>query len=271
MDDKDYTSPRVTRHIVEHRDGRACRADQGEWIIERAEMVLRRGDFSPNMNMKCLRVHPITAEKIDATWMNEPPVEIDVTEQVKEGMFDRFLVGDRPQPPDLDFGHPGIGFQHLHGSRFDRAPFDLSPIPNPDTESDDCGEVEWELSPGAVQSVPNPQAEWGFKRGEFFRDFGDQGFNVPPATPEASAILERVLPRLIERFLEKNRKYSRVDEGHDLGLKGIVPDLNRKTGVIISRIWHGDALVDEDTTEVMEDAVGHLLLMLGKIELMEED
>lgn len=237
----DYTSPRNLRHVVEHKDGRSCRADKGEWIIETSEVVLRRGNFNPNMNMRCLRAHPVTAKKIDESfnidWSDKPPVEIDVTDMVTE-----------------NFGHPGLGI------RFAPTPplpweFHESPIPKPDTEAPGCGEVKWSIEQDRVlREDPN-----------------GAGLVTEAVTPEAQVIMSKVLPALLEKFLQKNRKYAIVQQGHDLGLKGIVPDVNRKSSVIIDRLWHGAEYVDEYTTEVIEDLIGHCLLMLGKIALMEDE
>jgi hypothetical protein len=58
-----------------------------------------------------------------------------------------------------------------------------------------------------------------------------------------------------------------VDKVHDLGPKGIMPDINRKTGVLIGRLWYGnpESEVGEPTDEIIDDLIGHLLLLKAKL------
>jgi hypothetical protein len=84
-----------------------------------------------------------------------------------------------------------------------------------------------------------------------------------PATDDARYIMT-ILPGIIEKFLEKNKKYAEVEQGYDLGDAGIIPDLNRKLGILYARIWKGAEEVGEPTDEVIGDMIGHLLLMLAK-------
>lgn len=98
-------------------------------------------------------------------------------------------------------------------------------------------------------------------------DFNQQGFNVDLETPEARMAME-LLPTVLEHFLNSNIKYSRAQTGHDLGLKGIVPDINRKTSVLISRLWYDEPEAGrEPTDEIIGDLIGHLLLMLAKMRM----
>lgn len=94
-------------------------------------------------------------------------------------------------------------------------------------------------------------------------DYGDQGYEMPACTEDAREVLG-ALPDLMRLFLEKNRKYAEVERGYDLGDKGIIPDLNRKLGILVARIWHGAAEVGEPTDEVIDDMIGHLMLMKAK-------
>jgi hypothetical protein len=97
-------------------------------------------------------------------------------------------------------------------------------------------------------------------------DYGENGVSVNAETPEAEYILAKVLPTLLQGFLEKNAKYARAQTGHDLGAKGIIPDINRKTSVLISRLWDAaPAGSGEPTEEVIDDLIGHLLLMRAKL------
>lgn len=85
-------------------------------------------------------------------------------------------------------------------------------------------------------------------------------------TDQAVDIVERLAPEFLLGFLDKNRKYRAVD--NSLGSKGVFPDINRKTGILKSRIWDGDASVGESTREVAMDLIGHLFLM---IHMMDEE
>jgi hypothetical protein len=97
-------------------------------------------------------------------------------------------------------------------------------------------------------------------------DYGELGNHIPAGTPEARVIL-RDLPTWLERFLLKNVGYARAQTGHDLGAKGIMPDINRKTSALLGRIWYGDqtTALQEDTVEVIDDLLGHLMLLRAKI------
>lgn len=94
-------------------------------------------------------------------------------------------------------------------------------------------------------------------------NYGDEGRDVPAVTDDARYILS-ILPEIIALFLEKNMKYASVEDGYDLGEAGIIPDVNRKLGILVDRIWHERPTVGEDTDEVIGDVIGHLLLMLAK-------
>lgn len=100
---------------------------------------------------------------------------------------------------------------------------------------------------------------------EMILDFGEEGLRIPAVTEEAHEILTS-LPTILEDFLESNAKYARAQTGHDLGAMGIIPDINRKTAVIISRIWdRAPAGRGEATTVVIDDLIGHLLLLRAKL------
>lgn len=121
---------------------------------------------------------------------------------------------------------------------------------------------EWHLGPGAV--IPPIDQKWSIDSdGVHIR--GDlNGLDIAPVTDDAKYILDQ-LPTIIGDFLDSNAKYARAQTGHDLGPAGIMPDINRKTSVLISRIWHGEpAGRGESTEEVIGDLIGHLLLLLAK-------
>lgn len=95
-------------------------------------------------------------------------------------------------------------------------------------------------------------------------DYGEQGYTVPAVTEDARYIL-KIMPDILTQFLEKNAKYRSVEDGYDLGDQGIIPDLNRKLGILVDRIWHGNREhIGESTDEVIGDLIGHLFLMLAK-------
>lgn len=92
-------------------------------------------------------------------------------------------------------------------------------------------------------------------------------------TAQARDIISRLLPEWCGKFLEANARYKRV--GNDLGPKGIVPDINRKTGVVIDRLWFGgEDSGREPTREVIIDLIGHYFLLLhmldADVEAVEE-
>ena len=94
-------------------------------------------------------------------------------------------------------------------------------------------------------------------------DYGEHGYEQDAVTDDARVVLDS-LPDLLTLFLRKNEKYAEVEKGYDLGEKGIIPDLNRKLGILKARIWDGAAEVGEDTDEVIDDMIGHLLLLKAK-------
>lgn len=96
-------------------------------------------------------------------------------------------------------------------------------------------------------------------------DFGEQGVDEDFMTEEAKVIFD-ALPSLLLDFLASNAKYARA-QTHDLGLKGVIPDVNRKTSALITRIWDGVEAGRDPTDELIGDLIGHLLLMLGKYKM----
>lgn len=82
-------------------------------------------------------------------------------------------------------------------------------------------------------------------------------------TEEARRILTQV-PNILEDFIKNNAKYAHAQDV-DLGDRGIIPDINRKTSVLIARIWHNEPVVGEGTVQVVDDLIGHLLLLRDKL------
>jgi hypothetical protein len=168
-----------------------------------------------------------------------------------------------------EFGMPTLGDQMgaLIG--------ELRAAPNPWSDEHDEPDSEPLITGGVAWDVEQDESRFWVMlnhAGMTVRYPSGKGNHTPAETPEAHAILEAVLPALLERFLMKNSKYALAQSGHDLGLKGIVPDINRKTSILIDRLWHGNHQhVDEGTVEVIHDLVGHCLLMLGKLAIKEEE
>lgn len=97
---------------------------------------------------------------------------------------------------------------------------------------------------------------------------GDKGYDVPAVTEDAVYVMN-ILPDLLKNFLLKNAQYARAQTGHDLGIKGVIPDINRKSAAIITRVWDADNAWDgqatDSTQELAGDLIGHLLLLLAKM------
>lgn len=79
------------------------------------------------------------------------------------------------------------------------------------------------------------------------------------ATPMARRVVTDYIPGFIAHFIEKNRKYAKVD--NHLGARGVYPDVNRKVGILEDRVWSGNESPGESTVEVIDDLIGHLFLM----------
>lgn len=211
------------------------------------ELDWYRHDSSERNWVRCTQVHPDEHCEV----VHIPHLEDNLREFLRERMEKQAAVEAEPDDDDDDvdkddgFGHPGIGsaMHEAVGSSFSPARQDVYHV-------DTTGDVLIILT----------------REGMRVEYRSGKGNEVEAVTPEARMILERSLPALLERFLMKNRKYAQAQD-NDLGIKGIVPDINRKASVIINRLWHGGQEVDESTEEVIEDLIGHLLLMLGKIHL----
>lgn len=95
---------------------------------------------------------------------------------------------------------------------------------------------------------------------------GVQGYDVPATTDDAQYIMQ-ILPDVLKQFLTKNTQYARA-QAHDLGVKGTIPDINRKTSALITRFWDRDGLPmegEDSNEELIGDLIGHLLLALAKM------
>jgi hypothetical protein len=92
-----------------------------------------------------------------------------------------------------------------------------------------------------------------------------------PATPEAEYIVEHLLMQWLDLFLEKNRKYAKVNTTAHLGPRGHYPNVHRKVGVLRDRVWEGNESPGEPTKEVIFDLIGHLFLMAADLDKEDSD
>ncbi len=212
-----------------HEDGRNC--------IEGPDGVWRHWDYEgrvlapgePTPELECGRVHPSREER---EWH---PVE---------GSEGRDVEAAVVAPDDRgEFGMPTIGGELRIG------PVIIGP-----------GKMMWWMEEGKSMT----QFKMTVTENGILIDYGENGENVDAATDDARYILANVLPRLLSEFLKNNAKYARAQD-RDLGLKGIVPDVNRKASVIIDRLWYESPTVGEGTDKVIDDLIGHLLLMRAKM------
>jgi hypothetical protein len=160
---------------------------------------------------------------------------------------------DHPGGDRGEFGMPGLGQA--------RAMIDA------DDRRIEAGTEPWQASPDKIIQLPRitEHPTMCIKNGEWVVDYGEQGYSMPIPTKDAEYILT-ILPDILQQFLEKNSKYAVVEQGYDLGDAGIIPDLNRKLGILVARLWNKqhEQGSHEDTDEVIGDMIGHLLLMLAK-------
>ena len=80
-------------------------------------------------------------------------------------------------------------------------------------------------------------------------------------------IEERILPRVLEKFLAKGRDYG--DAFALLGPRGQFSDINRKFWKLYRNIWLGKPLEGEQADEIAEDFIGHCLLLIWMLENRE--
>ena len=74
------------------------------------------------------------------------------------------------------------------------------------------------------------------------------------------AIVADHLPRAVQRFLEKNESYG--DGIDEFGARGEVMQLAKKYRKVKAAVWDGEELTGEPVEEVIEDMIGHCLLLL---------
>jgi hypothetical protein len=81
-------------------------------------------------------------------------------------------------------------------------------------------------------------------------------------------IVTVVLPEVIEKFAMKNAEYGDMGEGRSLGPRGEFVEINRKVGKIQTAIWdgHPEQLTSEKAEEVVQDIIGHCLMMLDMLD-----
>ena len=175
---------------------------------------------------QCSLAHPVAEREPDG-------------EQPSDDVMPSHKYPEDPSEGRGDFGMPTLGFGAVR----------VTP---------------WEPTNNPTHRPSMPEFKMTVTERGIMVDFGENGYQTDAMTDDARYILTKVLPPLLSRFLTKNHKYAKAQD-IDLGVKGIVPDVNRKSSVIVNRIWFGDGWVDEDTEEVIDDLIGHLLLMRAKM------
>lgn len=248
-----------------HEDGRNCIIGPDglwrHWDHEQPEPGPRE-----RRNYKCEREHP----HIDECW-TDVGVRDAPTPVIAQVMHDPHEPSDRG-----DFGMPTIGhmaFGPLDTIRLARKSKDtFASRPRQTGKTNEFLEGGMSIGPGHIFKMPSDEPENGLPDytmkvssiGVSF-NFGEQGVNEDFMTDEAPVIFD-LLPQLLLDFLKSNAKYA-LAQKHDLGVKGIVPDVNRKTSALIQRLWFDVEAGRDSTEEIIADLIGHLLLMLGKMKL----
>lgn len=85
-----------------------------------------------------------------------------------------------------------------------------------------------------------------------------------PPTKEAERILGNTLPAVLELFLQKNKDYGDSDDMRSLGPRAEFVRIWNKVAKLKRSLWDGETLDYEDSTEIMRDMIGHLLLALSR-------
>lgn len=84
-------------------------------------------------------------------------------------------------------------------------------------------------------------------------------------TKQFQEIVSAVLPRVLERFEEKNSEYGGPEENEfELGPRAAYVDLARKMRKLKTGIWEGreDLLTSESVEEILGDFIGTSLIIL---------
>jgi hypothetical protein len=68
-----------------------------------------------------------------------------------------------------------------------------------------------------------------------------------------------MLPQAVVRFLEKNEDYGSGSD--EFGPKAQIMDISRKYKKLKAAIWDGEVMIGEPIEEVIDDMIGHLLLL----------
>lgn len=80
-------------------------------------------------------------------------------------------------------------------------------------------------------------------------------------------IITERLPNAVWRFLNKNEDYGTGSD--EFGLAAQVHDLSRKYKKVFEAVINGKELTGEPLEEVIEDMIGHALLMLEQLGVSE--
>lgn len=87
--------------------------------------------------------------------------------------------------------------------------------------------------------------------------------NIP--NDQAMRIVQDILPKALELYLKKSKDYGgNVMDRFGLGQRAAIPDMARKFGKLIDSIWHGKKLQFEQEDEILQDLLGHILIILDQ-------
>jgi hypothetical protein len=88
--------------------------------------------------------------------------------------------------------------------------------------------------------------------------------NIP--NEQARRIVESILPRVMELYLNKSKDYDgNVMALLKLGPKASFVDLWRKIGKLKGALWDEKPMVGEQADEILADCVGHILITLDEM------
>lgn len=90
-------------------------------------------------------------------------------------------------------------------------------------------------------------------------------FNIP--NEQALRIINDILPKALELYLKKSKDYGgNVMSRINLGPKACIPDIQRKFGKLVDAIWFDKPLQYEQPQEILQDLLGHILIILDEME-----
>lgn len=89
--------------------------------------------------------------------------------------------------------------------------------------------------------------------------------NIP--NEQAMRIVKDVLPKALALYLNKSKDYGgNVGDLAKLGPKSMFVDIWRKVGKLKRSLWDGAPLVGEQNEEIIQDLIGHCLIILDDLQ-----